>query len=426
MLLQSQASDHCGSSHLRAHDEGIQLPILLYEAEVVLFPVNLLLRKPFYSDKGGTFTRHSPWSGAVHSLRIDGKPFLQFLQKPHGLFVDGSVGSLQDIQKQRAVFRNGIHQNINDMSRRLVFDTRVVEPFADTGLGLPGIGGNVRQLASLDIQCTHPEDLLLAALLGVDRPVFSVAGLGLVIQVGNSLQPIPKVRIFHRLIILTEGKPAVGVQKVWLVGINDFLHAKLHILCQPYPLILFSGLCDMLKIVMVKVAIRRVISVIGHTCIRAVGVCALVGAPPCEGCSEVLRHTEGQVILLCCRLPHTADILVRSHLHRIEPVKLRRIVKEMVMMRRLRHKIARAGLIILFHECIRVKVLSLPQSADVLISKLGRMPVMPQVILILVRSLNVHVSGIPVAEHRNRLRSPVTPDTELYIPKPVGTLMFAQ
>jgi len=51
---------------------------------------------------------------------------------------------------------------------------------------------------------------------------------------------------------------------------------------------------------------------------------------------------------------------------------------------------------------------------------------MSQVIEILRLVLNVHIAGVPVAEHGDTLWSPVTPDAEFGVAKSGGTLKLAQ
>ena len=90
----------------------------------------------------------------------------------------------------------------------------------------------------------------------------------------------------------------------------------------------------------------------------------------------------------------------------------------MVVVRRLGHQVPGAGPVIFFDQPVRIELLRLPQGADVLVAEFRRMAVMPDVILILGCSLDIHVPGVPVAEHRDALRSPVAPDAELGVPEP--------
>ena len=92
----------------------------------------------------------------------------------------------------------------------------------------------------------------------------------------------------------------------------------------------------------------------------------------------------------------------------------------------LAHKVACAGLHIEIHQSVGIEFLRLPQRADILVAELRRMAVMADVVQILLGALYVHVAGIPVAVHRDRLRSPVRPDAEFRIAEPVRALVFPQ
>ena len=74
----------------------------------------------------------------------------------------------------------------------------------------------------------------------------------------------------------------------------------------------------------------------------------------------------------------------------------------------------------------RIKGLRLPQRTQILVAEFGWMAVMPHMVFILRRPLNVHVSGIPVPEHGHALRSPVAPDAELRVAEPFGHFIGAQ
>src|ERR1017187_9528587 len=61
--------------------------------------------------------------------------------------------------------------------------------------------------------------------------------------------------------------------------------------------------------------------------------------------------------------------------------------------------------------------------ADVFVSELRRMPISLHMRLILARSLNVHISRVPVALLRHALRTPVRPYTEFCIAIPIWALV---
>ena len=182
----------------------------------------------------------------------------------------------------------------------------------------------------------------------------------------------------------------------------------------------------MLEVVVIEVPVGGVVAVVGDTGPGAVLVAALVGPPPGEGCAQVLRHAKGHVQLLGGSLPHPADVLVRADLHGVEAVQVGIEVEEMVVMHSLRHKVARAGLVVALHQRVGVKVFGLPQGAYVLPAELGGVSVGAQVMLVLGRVLQVHIPGVPVAAHGHGLRTPVAPDAELRIPEPFGAFKGAE
>lgn len=137
-------------------------------------------------------------------------------------------------------------------------------------------------------------------------------------------------------------------------------------------------------------------------------------------------HAEGQIVLLCGCFPETADILVGADFHGIEAVKAGGKVEEMIVMRSLCHKESGTGSDILVHKSIRVEVFRLPEGADIFIAENGRVTVMSHMIEVLFGVLNVHIAGVPVAEHGNGLGTPVAPDAEFRIPEPIGTTVLTE
>src|SRR5207248_733506 len=63
---------------------------------------------------------------------------------------------------------------------------------------------------------------------------------------------------------------------------------------------------------------------------------------------------------------------------------------------------------------------------NVLVAELRRMSEVLYVIVILARTLNIHVTRIPVALLRRPLRTPMRPNAEFSIAKPVGTPILFQ
>ena len=218
-----------------------------------------------------------------------------------------------------------------------------------------------------------------------------------------------------------ERQYAVGIQQIRLEPVDHLINAlqpvvpELFIPCIPRVKVLP---CSVFLVCVIEILISRIIAVIGHTCIGSGLVAAFVHPPPGKGCPQVFTDAEGQVVLVRRSLPQGQDILPRSNVHTVHAVDFGVIVKEMVMMHCLGHQVPGPGLVVFCHQCVRIKLLRLPQGADILIPEFGRMPVMPQVVFILRLSLDIHIPGIPVPEHRYALGTPVAPDSEFGIPEP--------
>ena len=320
------------------------------------------------------------------------------------------------------------------MGRTLEGLTHIVEPVADAGVRLPGLRQNVGQLALLDVEHADAVDLRPAILLVVYGAVFAVLCNGRIVEMGHGFQAegiVSIAGVAHAQ--LGKRQAAVGVEQIRLIFVDEFLHdgqpvfAELLVLGVPLVQIQGSFVVDVLRsVVMIEIAVGRIVAVIRHTGIGTVAVVVLVHIPPGERRAEVLREAEGQAMLVRRLLPQAADILVRAHLNGIEAVQRGIIVEEMVVMHGLADKIARTGLYIEIHEGFRIKLFGLPQCAEILVAKLGRVAVMTQMIEVLRRALDVHVAGIPVAVHGNRLRAPVGPDAEFSVAEPVRALVLTQ
>lgn len=233
----------------------------------------------------------------------------------------------------------------------------VIEPAADAGLGLPGLRAYVGKLAPFNVEGANLVDCRIPVLLRVNGLVRSVELFGRIIEVRDGLKAIAiQVMIIgNQMVFLLKGKPTVGIEQVRLIVVDDLVHdlqpvfMELFILSQPDAGILAIRRRNMLIIVMVEVAIGWVIAVVRYVLVGTIGVMALVGTPPGKGGTNVLRHAKGQTIFLGSSLPKAADILVRSHVNAVEAIQFRSVIKEMIMMRGLCHKVACAGLIVFSH-----------------------------------------------------------------------------
>lgn len=195
------------------------------------------------------------------------------------------------------------------------------------------------------------------------------------------------------------------------------------------PLSQFPGIHfgeNMLLVVVVQLRGSRIVTIIGNILIGTVVVAAFIGDPPAERSTQMLGQTKGHIVLISSSLPKSADIFARTHFHRVERVNLRIIVEEVVMVHSLGHKIPGACTIVQVHQLIGIEILCFPKSADILISKLGRMAIMAHMVQVLRRTLNIHIPSIPVTEHGHTLRTPMAPDAKLHITEPLRALICSQ
>ena len=218
-----------------------------------------------------------------------------------------------------------------------------------------------------------------------------------------------------------EGKSAVGIKEIGGEAVDHFLD-------RPEPVILEGAVGGqpggvflvVLEIRVVEIAVCRIVAVVGNAGVGPRFIRALVDVPPGEAGGQMLGQTEGHAEFPGGGFPEGADILAGTDLHRIEAVDRRIVVEEMVVMSRLRHEEARAGAMIQRHQLVRIEILGLPESADILVSEFRRMSVPADVVKVLLGILDVHIPGVPVAVHGDRLRAPVAPDTEFAVAEPVG------
>ena len=299
---------------------------------------------------------------------------------------------------------------------------------------MPGFRHNAGKLTLFDIQHTHAEDFFPPVFLQVHRLVCSMLVNGCVIQPGYCLQSTVidrQIRQFALVChpVITKGQHPVGIEQVRLELVNHLIHALQPVLLE----LLVPGIPgrqvftrSVFLVCVIEVLVCRIIAVIRYAGIGTGLVAALVHPPPGEGSSQVFADAERQLILVRRRLPQGQDILVGTHIHAVHAVEFGIIVEEMIMMGCLGHQVPGSCLVILCDQCVRIKLLRLPQGADILVSEFGRMAVVAQMILILRLALDIHVPRIPVAEHRHALRSPVAPDSEFGVPEPFRCGILSQ
>ncbi len=83
------------------------------------------------------------------------------------------------------------------------------------------------------------------------------------------------------------------------------------------------------------------------------------------------------------------------------------------------HEILGAGLFIQPDQALRIPAIDLPGVDDVHEAELGRMAVGLDVVVVIFVALDIHLAAVPVAALGRALRSPMRPDAELGVAKPV-------
>ena len=113
------------------------------------------------------------------------------------------------------------------------------------------------------------------------------------------------------------------------------------------------------------------------------------------------------------------DVPVRAHFRRVPVGQLAPVVLESVVMLRHRHDVIRPRFPEQLHPRLRIERFHLELRNKILEPEILRLPVMLAVVLILRRTLDVHVPRVPIMIRRNRKHAPVQEDTQPFLPIPV-------
>ena len=133
---------------------------------------------------------------------------------------------------------------------------------------------------------------------------------------------------------------------------------------------------------------------------------------------QMLADAEAQSLLPRRFPPDSHDVLLRSHVHRV-PARILRVPQvEVIVVHAHADEVLCAGLLVEAHQMVGIPTGGLPDIDQILVANLGRMPIVFQMMLILLRSLDIHVARVPVAVFNGRLRPPMRPDAELGIAEP--------
>ena len=181
---------------------------------------------------------------------------------------------------------------------------------------------------------------------------------------------------------VAEGHAAVGVEQVGMVLVDQVLDAgkplQLPAWVLAVPALVARGGRQVIEVLVLGVG-----AIVGNAGQGAGLVRAVAVLEPGEAGSQVLGDAEPQAELLGGLLPVADDVAVRAHVHRV-PLVVRRVPEvEVVVVRAHADEVAGAGLLVERHQPVGVPFLGLPERDDVLVSELGGVAVMFQVVLVL-------------------------------------------
>ena len=177
---------------------------------------------------------------------------------------------------------------------------------------------------------------------------------------------------------------------------------------------------------MVEVLVLRVGSVVGHTRQRAVRVGLMAELEPGEAGAEVFGHAEPQAVFLRGFLPIADHVALGPHVGGVPLVELRVPEEEIVVMGAHADEVTGAGFLVERHQPLGVPFLGLPEGDNVLVAVGRGVAVGFEVVLVYLVSRQIQPPGIPISHHRHGLGSPVRPNTELRVPKPLRTMIIGE
>ena len=114
---------------------------------------------------------------------MDGVPVGELAEHGLDLRIERAVGALDDVEQEVAILADVIHEHVDDPAHRAELPIAVVEPVANRGVGLPGIGVDLRHDAALEVLDPAASGFLFAVVDGFD--LAGVAGGILVGEVGD-------------------------------------------------------------------------------------------------------------------------------------------------------------------------------------------------------------------------------------------------
>ena len=397
--------------------------------------------------RGRAFAIDTPGPRAEDRLAIHRHPAGERVEDRLFLAVDGAVAALRNREQQIAVLRNHIGEPLDHRLGAFVAAVSrargVIEPVADAGIGLPRQRADPVGIAALDV-LGHSGALPRRDRLdrGHDVRRAAVPVRRAVVVVGDGLHADPAEghpvvveigeigAIFGRQIGLP-GKPVRGVSRIAGRGV-----------LAPVPMGVAPGfhLLDRgdagwrhdggLGIELTRVeplppcarAIGRgqLEGVIALARARPFGIVAVGGLEPLPGVPGVIRDSETQPGLARHLRPSADNIALGPKAHRVPAVMGAVVAVEIVVMAGERDEVFRACPFVARHQRLGLPLRGGPEALDVLHSEIGRMTIGGAMEVGHRVALLVEKAPVPVALFGHRLRTPVRPDSELGVAKPVG------
>ena len=168
------------------------------------------------------------------------------------------------------------------------------------------------------------------------------------------------------------------------------------------------------------------LAVIIHARLGTVDIIALGRLIPRPRMIGMKRDAQGQSGFLGGTGPAVEDIALGTDVLRVPGLVLRVPQVVVVVVVAENEEILRPTALVLLDECLGIPAFGLEQRQDILEAELRRMAVVLQMILVFAGAFDIERTGHPVATALHALRSPMGPDAELRITKPLGCLMGFQ
>ena len=140
----------------------------------------------------------------------------------------------------------------------------------------------------------------------------------------------------------------------------------------------------------------------------------------------MITHAKSQSVRSRRLRPSAHDVPLGTYINGIPRLVFGIPAIEIVVVVGQRDHIPGPSLLVKLNERLRIPSRCLPQMTNILVAEDRGVAIMLDVILVIRIALPVHTTRIPVPLLRHTLRIPMSPDSKLRIPKPLGTLVRLQ